>query len=536
MSSLFLPRLVWIDSICINQKDNEEKREQIQLMQQIYRKAHRVTVCLGHDPHPASSAKQHTARADAYIVADILTELSLDQNFNAGASLSKYHNYSDRKSSRWHVLRQFLCHPWFTRIWVVQEVALARAVRVLYCGVEIPWTTLVSAVKLFHQNRLLAFNLLEDAPSNTLSIAASIAGVRLIETVRLSLQNSSSHLFAELLTRCRVYQSTDPRDKIDGMLGISSHIPDGLEVPNYEATPEKFYENCARKVLAGPGFQFAISSAGIGDTETPDLLNAPSWVTDWSRNAKCVLLSTTYPESAYRAGGKPYSPDSPVRVNARWITLSGCFGDVVDYKSSILMGSKNEDCSTKMGTHEALDIWRVVKASLQHVIRRLSTHDLPDAEDLYPHATQQYVVEACWRTLIGDRTMELRPAPAIYNDHFLSFIEQFSSFPGTRQENETQLEPGYFSFWWGICAASFGRRICVTDDGLIGLIPPFAMKGDVIFAARGLQAPLLLRKVDARTGSSIQEGKSWHYVLVGECYVHGIMDGVYGPDVDVEIF
>lgn len=62
------------------------------------------------------------------------------------------------------------------------------------------------------------------------------------------------------------------------------------------------------------------------------------------------------------------------------------------------------------------------------------------------------------------------------------------------------------------------------------------MKGDAVFAARGVQAPLLLRKVDSRTGSGIQDRDSWHYVLVGECYVHGIMDGVYEPDVNVGIF
>ncbi len=45
-SSLWTPRLLWIDSICINQNDEEEKVSQIQLMKNIYSNARFVSVCL----------------------------------------------------------------------------------------------------------------------------------------------------------------------------------------------------------------------------------------------------------------------------------------------------------------------------------------------------------------------------------------------------------------------------------------------------------------------------------------------------------
>ncbi|PVH75646.1 hypothetical protein DL98DRAFT_518471 [Cadophora sp. DSE1049] len=78
--------------------------------------------------------------------------------------------------------------------------------------------------------------------------------------------------------------------------------------------------------------------------------------------------------------------------------------------------------------------------------------------------------------------------------------------------------------------------MCVTDGKFIGLVPAYAKKGDVVFVARGVQAPLLLRRIDAPPGSRVRKEGLWHYTLVGECYIHGIMDGVYGPDMDVEIF
>lgn len=44
------PRLIWIDSICINQDDLQEKSRQVRLMREIYRGAQQVTVCLGDSP------------------------------------------------------------------------------------------------------------------------------------------------------------------------------------------------------------------------------------------------------------------------------------------------------------------------------------------------------------------------------------------------------------------------------------------------------------------------------------------------------
>lgn len=49
-SSIWTPLLLWIDSICINQKDREEKVSQIQLMKNIYSNSFFVSVCLQPSP------------------------------------------------------------------------------------------------------------------------------------------------------------------------------------------------------------------------------------------------------------------------------------------------------------------------------------------------------------------------------------------------------------------------------------------------------------------------------------------------------
>ncbi|PMD15666.1 heterokaryon incompatibility, partial [Hyaloscypha hepaticicola] len=41
-ASYWEPKLIWIDSVCINQKDLEERSRQVQLMRELYRNASRV--------------------------------------------------------------------------------------------------------------------------------------------------------------------------------------------------------------------------------------------------------------------------------------------------------------------------------------------------------------------------------------------------------------------------------------------------------------------------------------------------------------
>jgi hypothetical protein len=64
---------------------------------------------------------------------------------------------------------------------------------------------------------------------------------------------------------------------------------------------------------------------------------------------------------------------------------------------------------------------------------------------------------------------------------------------------------------------SFPRRICITDRGYIGMAPHLAEQGDLLCFIFGSQVPFLLRHVE--------DSKEMRYRLVGECYIHGMMDG-----------
>jgi hypothetical protein len=124
-------RMIWIDAICINQADREERSFQVSMMSLVYTSAEEVCVWLGEDDKESTRA-----------ITFIENEVSKLKNFD---DLCK-----DRKhAENWGALLVLMQRDWFSRRWVVQEITLARKATV-YCGPDsIKWRDLAIAVELF---------------------------------------------------------------------------------------------------------------------------------------------------------------------------------------------------------------------------------------------------------------------------------------------------------------------------------------------------------------------------------------------------
>lgn len=132
-ASYWEPKLIWIDSVCINQKDLEERSRQVQLMRELYRNASRVIAWLGEaaQPLPAIPALQ------VFIFL-----------LNRHAKI-KYHNLSDEelkwilqigtKEWGWRNLFDLLQNPFWRRVWIIQEIAVAAKVHLCLGGVMFNW-------------------------------------------------------------------------------------------------------------------------------------------------------------------------------------------------------------------------------------------------------------------------------------------------------------------------------------------------------------------------------------------------------------
>jgi hypothetical protein len=122
---------IWIDAICINQEDQEEKMAQIQLMNKIYRKANTVWAWLGVAEH-----QDRIPEAIQFIdrVADENDSAEFGKvPFNIAHVAYQTGRPMYRDLALLSAVLHLINNDWFRRVWIVQEAALARNLCFL-CG------------------------------------------------------------------------------------------------------------------------------------------------------------------------------------------------------------------------------------------------------------------------------------------------------------------------------------------------------------------------------------------------------------------
>ena len=155
----FPPLRIWIDAVCINQIDKDEKDRQLRLMGDIYSRANRVYIWLG-------EGNEKTERAMRYLEAGALLPLpwippsaSVD-SIEDGAYVEEapllFRESRMRLRTLWHLswrrskyldceLEEIFSHPWIDRVWTLQEVLMARH-PIFVCGESaVPWPAFVCA-------------------------------------------------------------------------------------------------------------------------------------------------------------------------------------------------------------------------------------------------------------------------------------------------------------------------------------------------------------------------------------------------------
>jgi hypothetical protein len=129
-------RILWIDQLCINQQDNEEKSKQVRLMGAIYSKSLRVIIWLSKEVFYLKNLNFYLGKfLDLYRASTAgTTEGSLTQGIQ-DESLRAAANRIPQRS--WDIAQIMFGHLYFTRIWMIQEVVMAKQ-----CYV--PWKTVSS--------------------------------------------------------------------------------------------------------------------------------------------------------------------------------------------------------------------------------------------------------------------------------------------------------------------------------------------------------------------------------------------------------
>lgn len=208
---------LWCDALCIDQSSRAERNHQVQLMSRIYRRAQRVLVWLGDAPRGDSACSTLHAVRELSSCTDLVSQAAL----------------LERRALIWQGLAALSRKRYWHRVWIVQEITVARAVLVFCGGESLDLQTLGTACK-FPPDQLTPWathlwSPLRDANSAQRS-QRSAAGRELHHSIMYGLCRAqrrwptSIDSFETLSARYRQSGCADERDRVFALLGIAKEI------------------------------------------------------------------------------------------------------------------------------------------------------------------------------------------------------------------------------------------------------------------------------------------------------------------------
>jgi hypothetical protein len=271
-------RLLWVDAVCINQSDDDEKSSQVRMMGDIYRGAARVLRWLGRADNQNIGALEDFI--EAILASKRLKHSANDlrpygqlsrENINAykippTTSVSHPREYT----GFWYVAS----NPYFRTLWIIQEVALAKKA-LLFCDYwYITWESFVEAFDFLYKE-LNLFGSWETRGANNFIYPLSSTATRI-----------SSKATPPLLHLIYIHdhsRASDPRDKVFGLKGLAADAAD-VEI-NYTKTTEQVYRDTALSLMmASENLDFLSVS--------PCYYNSvlPTWAADWRVPRTALLM------------------------------------------------------------------------------------------------------------------------------------------------------------------------------------------------------------------------------------------------------
>lgn len=135
---------IWVDSICIDQMNSEEKAHQIPLMREIYESAHTTYFWLG-EAATGTDEAMHYLATNALLVGSGTASDIIRGAFTLLLRYLTFQRYPHRSA-----VDNIFKRPWIKRIWTLQEAVLSHNSTIV-CGERlIPWEDLICALHSIH--------------------------------------------------------------------------------------------------------------------------------------------------------------------------------------------------------------------------------------------------------------------------------------------------------------------------------------------------------------------------------------------------
>ncbi|KAK1756469.1 heterokaryon incompatibility protein-domain-containing protein [Echria macrotheca] len=291
--------LLWVDAVCINQGDNEEKSWQVGLMGRIYETASSVRIWLG-------SGTDETKAAMGFLSG--LANRAESLGVNRGVGTAYIGSHSGRLPTieaspveageildaavEAHVGELF-ARSWFERLWVVQELTLAKEA-VVQCGPDaISWVG-------FAQALTVTVGSLKTCGARNALVSAVVAWelVKHRDEFRMNLHPGMLYTDPMVALRSIRYQMRnkkcqDDRDRVYGMLSMIRG-PARI-VPDYSKTVSQVYTEFANRYAEfGQLFEAGLSRRGLSSLgDTGDILD-PDYLLSWVPDLRTTGSSTAW--------------------------------------------------------------------------------------------------------------------------------------------------------------------------------------------------------------------------------------------------
>jgi len=558
--NLRTPRLLWVDSLCINQTRKREKAHQVQRMHLIYGQSHCITWM----------GVESGGRDKLESLLPIMKQLSdIERRLSANGTLLTWNNVNDNVQNMptrqvsslrqvpWAKLLLFLDRDIFNRLWCVQEILLARSNSIRASTFQIDIAVLTRSTGLVY--RVLGdlqITTHNDEIPDKIGTTVQVLG---------RLKRISSQLFLMLstlplpclkfkkaagparpvttfsiVTEYHGKECSDPRDRIYGLAalcGLGTDYQISYSGRTSLAAQEVFVDfslHCVRTSMSLEILQALYRSTVLRQTSpvlrqssqvhlfsstshrswTPEL---PSWCPDFAGpkpSMRSMLLDDLRREFRLRA-----SKSCPVRLTKSSRQGLGVIG---------MQLGRISTCSTWWGVesiHGQSTSWQYL-ASLRRCISCLES-------SIPAQLLCKLLLDVCssgldWRECAAwaKVTYEL---PADTKDRMvrssLGAAWIINHLPDLASRAKLMLHRSLAPRQWRdvvndvdtwLFDINLGTRLFTTDnaDAAIGSGPEGLHTGDIVCVLYGGDVPFILRP-----------DNQGQYTLIGECYVSGIMKG-----------
>ncbi|EOO00383.1 putative het domain containing protein [Phaeoacremonium minimum UCRPA7] len=553
-------RTLWVDAVCINQMDIGERSHQVTLMKDIYQHCQTDLVWLGPnpsdlevppsvaDPEEREKREEAAKKQQEKSIVDMAKGVALmkkihDKDITTLNSMraeweerwtSKY--YEKDGKNRWLVswederaLNSLFYWPriW-KRIWVMQELSCAPKILLVAGRETLDWNYVASFLgdtpyaDAFHIT--FSHGSMSPMARHVFQHAQTIQHQRgIIQDVAASGYTST---LLDVLARFKFASSTDPRDKIYGLLGLVSE-KFNIRVDYSKPVAHVFADVTKHIIDASENLDIICQNPWGDDDDNTKTEGLASWTADFTKSGFRGRSTDSWSgllfaqRDVFSAGSCSLEVPCQV-VNEIALRVHGVIiGHVGRVQEEEYYDTPEQ---AKQRPYKFGRRMRIPRNWMQASFG----NDLLDDPALEYPATGEPALQAYWRTLVVDCTCY--KIQRLTEDEIVSDGAVFDTIlrrEPVLDENNRDIE--LEKLFEGLASQDMWERnyqrwtFAVTDNGLYTMLRKGTQEGDVIAVLDGGKVPIVLRPTEGPTGVT--------YSVINTAYVHGYMDGQAADEV-----